>query len=45
MRGIRDASGTTNDEGNAPMRGIDARLGYAPEPPVVEVANAAVPEG
>ena len=29
--------GTTNDEANAPMRGINARLGYAIAPPTVEV--------
>ena len=29
--------GTSNDAGNAPMRGINARLGYVPDPPVVLV--------
>jgi GNAT superfamily N-acetyltransferase len=29
--------GTANDAGNAPMRGINARLGYVPDPPVVLV--------
>jgi GNAT superfamily N-acetyltransferase len=29
--------GTSNDAGNAPMRGINARLGYAPDPPVTQV--------
>jgi GNAT superfamily N-acetyltransferase len=29
--------GTSNDEGNAPMRGINARLGYVPDPPVTQV--------
>jgi len=29
--------GTTNDEANAPMRGINARLGYVIAPPTVEV--------
>jgi GNAT superfamily N-acetyltransferase len=35
-RGIR-LFGTTNDEQNAAMRGINARLGYVPEPPTVMV--------
>jgi GNAT superfamily N-acetyltransferase len=29
--------GTTNAEANAPMRGINARLGYAPDPPTIQV--------
>ena len=29
--------GTSNDAGNAAMRGINARLGYVPDPPVVLV--------
>jgi GNAT superfamily N-acetyltransferase len=29
--------GTSNDEGNAPMRGINTRLGYVPDPPVTQV--------
>ena len=29
--------GTANDAGNAPMRGINARLGYVPDPPVILV--------
>ena len=29
--------GTSNDAGNAPMRGINARLGYVPDPPVTQV--------
>jgi mycothiol synthase len=29
--------GTTNDEANAPMRGINKRLGYVPAPPTIEV--------
>ena len=29
--------GTTNDEANAAMRGINARLGYEPDPPAVQV--------
>lgn len=40
LRALRDLKtrgiklfGTTNDEQNAAMRGINRRLGYAPEPP------------
>lgn len=40
LRALRDLRtrgvklfGTTNDEQNAPMRGINRRLGYTPEPP------------
>ena len=29
--------GTTNDEQNAPMRGINKRLGYVPDPPRIEL--------
>jgi GNAT superfamily N-acetyltransferase len=29
--------GTTNDEQNAAMRGINERLGYVPDPPVIEL--------
>jgi GNAT superfamily N-acetyltransferase len=29
--------GTTNDEANAPMRGINAKLGYVISPPAIEV--------
>lgn len=35
-RGVR-LYGTTNDETNAAMRGINRRLGYAPEPPTTMV--------
>jgi RimJ/RimL family protein N-acetyltransferase len=35
-RGIR-SFGTTNDEQNAAMRGINERLGYRPEPPTLIV--------
>ena len=35
-RGIK-LFGTTNDEANAPMRGINAKLGYVIAPPTVEV--------
>jgi mycothiol synthase len=34
--------GTSNDAGNAPMRGINARLGYVPDPPVVQVEKRLV---
>jgi mycothiol synthase len=29
--------GTSNDAGNAPMRAVNARLGYVPDPPVTQV--------
>ena len=29
--------GTTNDEANAAMRGVNARLGYVADPPQIEV--------
>jgi GNAT superfamily N-acetyltransferase len=32
--------GTTNDEQNAAMRGINSRLGYVPEPPTIMVEKA-----
>jgi GNAT superfamily N-acetyltransferase len=32
--------GTTNDEQNAPMRGINRRLGYVPDPPRIELEKA-----
>ena len=32
--------GTTNDEANAPMRGINRRLGYEPDPPTVQVRKS-----
>jgi mycothiol synthase len=32
--------GTTNDEANAPMRGINKRLGYVLAPPTIEVERA-----
>jgi mycothiol synthase len=35
--------GTTNDEANAPMRGINKRLGYVPAPPTIEVEKVFVP--
>ena len=35
-RGIR-LFGTTNDEQNAAMRGVNKRLGYVPEPPTIMV--------
>ncbi|MDQ3699482.1 MAG: hypothetical protein M3442_01005 [Chloroflexota bacterium] len=38
---LRDAGvalfGTSNDAGNAPMRRINARLGYVPDPPSIQV--------
>lgn len=30
-------SGTTNDQANAAMRGINERLGYVPDPPTIEL--------
>lgn len=38
-RGVRWL-GTTNDEANAPMRGINERLGYRVEPPSIQVEKA-----
>lgn len=35
--------GTTNDEANAPMRGINARLGYVISPPTIEVEKVFAP--
>jgi len=35
-RGVK-LFGTTNDEANAPMRGINAKLGYVMSPPTIEV--------
>ena len=35
--------GTTNDEANAPMRGINTRLGYVGAPPTIEVEKAFEP--
>lgn len=35
-RGTKEFA-TTNDEANTPMRGINARLGYVPAPPTIEV--------
>lgn len=35
--------GTTNDEANAPMRGINAKLGYVIAPPTIEVEKAFAP--
>ena len=32
--------GTTNDEANAAMRGINRRLGYQPDPPTVQVRKS-----
>jgi GNAT superfamily N-acetyltransferase len=34
--------GTTNDEANAAMRGINRRLGYQPDPPTVQVRKSLV---
>lgn len=41
-RGIRQF-GTTNDEANAPMRGINAKLGYVIAPPTIEVEKVFEP--
>ena len=38
-RGVK-LFGTTNDEANAPMRGINAKLGYVIAPPTIEVEKA-----
>ena len=38
-RGVR-LYGTTNDEQNAAMRGINERLGYVAEPPTIIVGKA-----
>ena len=35
--------GTTNDEANAPMRGINAKLGYVIAPPTIEVEKRFAP--
>lgn len=35
--------GTTNDEQNAAMRGINARLGYVPDPPMIELEKRLEP--
>jgi mycothiol synthase len=35
--------GTTNDEANAPMRGINAKLGYVMSPPTIEVEKVFAP--
>jgi GNAT superfamily N-acetyltransferase len=35
--------GTTNDEANAPMRGINAKLGYVISPPTIEVEKVFAP--
>ena len=44
IRALRAAGvkmyGTTNDEANASMRGINARLGYVPDPPTVQVRKS-----
>ena len=37
-RGVK-LFGTTNDEANAAMRGINARLGYVPDPPTIMMAK------
>ena len=37
-RGVR-LFGTTNDEANAAMRGINARLGYVPDAPTIMMAK------
>jgi GNAT superfamily N-acetyltransferase len=41
-RGVRQF-GTTNDEANAPMRGINSRLGYVIAPPTIEVEKVFEP--
>jgi RimJ/RimL family protein N-acetyltransferase len=41
-RGVK-LFGTTNDEANAPMRGINAKLGYVIAPPTIEVEKAFTP--
>ena len=41
-RGIK-LFGTTNDEANAPMRGINAKLGYVMAPPTIEVEKVFEP--
>jgi len=41
-RGIK-LFGTTNDEANAPMRGINAKLGYVISPPTIEVEKVFTP--
>ncbi len=41
-RGI-NLFGTTNDEANAPMRGINAKLGYVISPPTIEVEKIFTP--
>jgi mycothiol synthase len=41
-RGIK-LFGTTNDEANAPMRGINAKLGYVIAPPTIEVEKVFAP--
>ena len=38
QRGVR-LFGTTNDEANAAMRGINARLGYVPDAPTIMMAK------
>ena len=44
LRALREKGvtlyGTTNDEANAPMRGINKRLGYEPDPPSVQVRKS-----
>ena len=44
LRALREKGvtlyGTTNDEANAPMRGINKRLGYEPDPPTVQVRKS-----
>jgi len=41
-RGVK-LFGTTNDEANAPMRGINAKLGYVIAPPTIEVEKVFTP--